>query len=106
MTTRHATSHVILFVFFVVAMITPATAQNVPRLIADNRTNYVVELSTWNGSTWNFVSRISPGSWQQFPNAANGSVWRAVFASNVREHRVAYAWSSDYGGYQDVWLIN
>lgn len=107
MTTRQAASQVILFVFLVVAMITPATAQNAPpRLIADNRTPYVVELSTWNGSTWNFVSRISPGSWQEFPNAANGSVWRAVFASNVREHRVSYAWSSDYRGYQDVWLIN
>ena len=61
---------------------------------------------SWNGSTWNFVSRIGPGSWKPFPNAANGSVWRAVFASNVREHKVSYAWSSDYGGYQDVWLIN
>jgi hypothetical protein len=106
MTPRQAASYVILFVVLVVAMTTPARAQNVPRLIADNRTPYVVELYSWNGATWNFVSRIAPSSWQQFPNAANGSVWRAVFASNVREHRVAYAWSSDYGGYQDVWLIN
>ncbi len=106
MTTRQTASYVILFVFFVVAVTTPARAQNVPRLIADNRTPYVVELSEWNGSTWNFVSRIEPGAWKPFPNAANGSVWRAVFASNVREHKVSYAWSSDYGGYQDVWLIN
>ena len=105
MTTRQASSYVILFVALVVAMTTPARAQNAPRLIADNRTAYVVELSEWNGSTWNFVSRIAPSSWQQFPNAGNGSVWRAVFASNVREHKVAYSWSADYGGYQDVWLI-
>jgi hypothetical protein len=106
MTTRHAASYAILFVVLVVAMTTPTRAQNVPRLIADNRTSYVVELYSWNGSTWNFVSRISPGTWQPFPNAANGSAWRAVFASNVREHKVSYEWSSDYGGYQDVWLIN
>ena len=105
MTRRQAVAYVILFVSLVVAMTTPARAQNVPRLIADNRTPSVVELYAWNGATWNFVSRIAPSSWQPFPNAANGSVWRAVFASNVREHRVSYAWASDYGGYQDVWLI-
>jgi|SRR6478736_4293718 hypothetical protein len=105
MTRRQAASCVILFVLLVVAMTTPLTAQNVPRLIADNRTPYVAELYVWNGATWNFVSRIAPGSWQPFPNAGNGSVWRAVFASNVRDHRVQYAWNSDYGGYQDVWLI-
>jgi P pilus assembly chaperone PapD len=105
MTTRQAASYVILFVLLVVAMTTPARAQNVPRLIADNRTPYVVELYTRNGATWNFVSRIAPSSWQQFPNASNGSVWRAVFASNVSEHTVKYAWASDYGGDQDVWLI-
>jgi len=105
MTARQATSYVILFVVLVVAMTTPARAQNVPRLIADNRTPYVVELYSWNGATWKFVSRIAPSSWQPFPNAANGSVWRAVFASNVLEHRVSYSWASDYGGYQDIWLI-
>jgi hypothetical protein len=101
---------VILFVFIVIAMIAPANAQRqrerVPRFIADNRTPYFVELSEWNGSTWNFVSRIEPDSWQSFPDADEGSVWRAVFRSNVRQHRVSYRWSSDYGGYQDVWLIN
>ena len=110
MSIRPTASWVILFVFIVFAMITPASGQRQrempPRLIADNRTPYLVELFEWNGSTWNFVSRIEPDSWQSFPHADNGSFWRAVFRSNVREHRVRYRWSSDYGGYQDVWLIN
>lgn len=97
-------------VIFVLAMViavltTPATAQNVPRLIADNRTPYVVDLYARNGATWNFVSRLAPHSWQQFPNAQQGSYWRAIFGTTVREHRVNYTWYPDYRGYQDVWLI-
>lgn len=104
MTGRRVASCVMVIVFVLAMMVTPR-AQNVPRFIADNRTPYVVDVYAWNGQTWNFVRRIAPNSWQQFPNAANGSLWRAVFGPNVREHRVAYAWSPQYGGYQDVWLI-
>lgn len=80
-------------------------AQPPPRLIADNRTSYYVDVLIWNGTGWNFVSRVSPGTWSQFPNAANGSLWRAVIGQVVRDHRVQYVYDSGYGGYQDVWWI-
>jgi hypothetical protein len=95
----------VLALALVFAAQTPATAQNVPRLIADNRTPYVVDLYAWNGAAWGFVSRLGPRTWQQFPNALQGSVWRAHFGSAVREHRVNYTWYPDYNGYQDIWLI-
>jgi hypothetical protein len=100
------TRAVFLVLAITIAVLTAtATAQNVPRLIADNRTPYVVDLYAWDGARWNFISRIAPHSWQQFPNAAPGSFWRAVFGPAVREHRVYYTWYPDYYGYQDVWLI-
>lgn len=102
---KRAATYLFVVALLAIALTAPATAQNVPRLIADNRTPYVVDLYAWNGVTWNFVSRLAPSSWQQFPNAANGSYWRAVFGPAVREHRVQYTWYPDYGGYQDVWLI-
>ena len=102
---RATASYVLVLLLLVVAVTAPARAQNVPRLIADNRTPYVVDVYAWNGATWNFVTRLAPTSWQPFPNAANGSYWRAVFGQAVREHRVQYQWYPDYGGYQSVWLI-
>ena len=84
----------------------PVNAQSrPPRLIADNRTPYFVDLYTWNGSAWNFVSRLSPSSWQPFPNAAAGSRWKAVIGQAVREHVVRYVNDPGYGGLQDVWRI-
>jgi hypothetical protein len=76
-----------------------------PRLIADNRTPYAVEVLAWNGNSWNFVRRVTPGTWTPFPNAPNGSLWRAVIGQIVRDHQVRYVYDSSYGGYQDVWWI-
>ena len=81
------------------------SAQPPPRLIADNRTPYLVDVWVWNGQNWGFVSRIAPGTWQAFPNAASGSMWRAVFGQAQREHRVNYVYDPSYGGYQSVWWI-
>jgi hypothetical protein len=95
------------FVLVVLLALQSMAAQNAPpRLVADNRTSYVVELYRWNGARWDFVRRIAPRTWQQFPNAPANSVWRATFGGAVREHRVAYTWNRDYNGYQDVWLIH
>ncbi len=46
-----------------------------------------------------------PASRQAFPNAANGSLWRARFGQAVRDHRVSYVFDPSYGGYQSVWWI-
>ena len=87
------------------AQIVHPMQQSVPRLIADNRTPYVVDVYAWNGTAWGFVSRLGPTSWITFPNAANGSYWRAVFGQAHRDHRVNYKYDPGYRGYQDVWLI-
>ena len=76
-----------------------------PRLIADNRTPYLVDVWVWNGQNWGFVSRLTPRTWQAFPNAASGSMWRAVFGQAQREQRVNDAYDPGYGGYQSVWWI-
>ena len=81
------------------------TADQPPRLIADNRTPYYVDVLAWNGSGWNFINRVAPGTWVPFPNAANGSLWRAVIGQVVRDHQVHYVYDAGYGGYQDVWWI-
>ena len=81
-------------------------AQPPPRLIADNRTPYVVDVLVWNGPNgWGFVSRLAPYTWQAFPNAAAGSVWRGVFGQAVRQHTVNYTYDQGYQGYQSVWWI-
>jgi hypothetical protein len=79
-------------------------AEQVPRLIADNKTSYYADVYSWNGQ-WSFVIRLNPFSWTQFPNANPGSAWRAVIGSTVRDHIVNYVWDAGYGGYQDVWWI-
>src|SRR5688572_23048237 len=97
-----------LTILLLVALLpTPTlTAQPSPRLIADNRTPYVVDVWVWNGPNgWGFVSRLAPGTWQAFPNATAGSVWRGVFGQAVRQHTVDYTYDQGYGGYQSVWWI-
>lgn len=96
-----------LAILLVVALLAPAglTAQPPPRLIADNRTPYVVEVWVWNGANWGFVSRLAPRTWQAFPNAAAGSLWRGLFGQAVRQHTVYYTYDQGYGGYQSVWWI-
>jgi hypothetical protein len=76
-----------------------------PRLIADNRTPYVVDLWVMDGNTWQFVTRVGPRNWQAFPHVASGSRWRAVFGEFVREHRVEYRFDPSYGGEQSIWWI-
>ena len=76
-----------------------------PRLIADNRTQYEANIYTWNGNTWNFVSRLKARSWQAFPNVAQGSQWRAVIGQTVREHRVNLVYDANSRTHQDVWWI-
>jgi hypothetical protein len=83
----------------------PAGAQQVPRLVADNRTDSYADIYAWNGSGWAFSTRLNPRSWTQFPNAPSGSAWRAVMGQTVRDHVVTYAWDTAYGGLQDTWLI-
>lgn len=94
-------------ILLIVTLLSSATlsAQQPPRLVVDNKTPYVVDVWAWNGQSWGFVSRLSPRSWQAFPNAAAGSVWRAVFGQAQRQHTVAYAYDKGYGGYQSVWWI-
>jgi hypothetical protein len=82
-----------------------ASAQPPPRLIADNKTPYLVDVLVWNGASWNFVMRLNPSHWAPFPNAQNGSVWRAVSGQFVREHTVRYVYDAGYGGFQSVWWI-
>ena len=94
-----------VLLLFTAVQTTALTAQPPPRLIADNRTPYVVDLWAWNGASWNFVSRLAPATWQAFPNAAPGSYWRAVFGQAVRDHQVYYVFDPGYGGYQDVWWV-
>ena len=80
-------------------------AQPPPRLIADNKTAYYVDVLTWNGKGWNFVVRLNPRAFTTFPGALNGSLWRAVIGQVVRDHTVRYVYDPGYRGYQDVWLI-
>ena len=89
------------------AGLSPSTlhAQKPPRLIADNRTGYLVDIHAFNGQTWNFVMRLNPRSWTAFPNAQSGSLWRATIGQVTRDHRVHYVWDPNYGGYQSVWWI-
>lgn len=82
-----------------------AQNQNPPRLIADNKTAYLVDIYVWTGSSWNFVTRLNARSWTQFPNAAQGSLWRAMIGQVARDHTVQYVWDPSYGGYQSVWWI-
>ncbi len=82
-----------------------ADGQPSPRLIADNKTNYAVDVLAWNGNGWNFVTRLNPHAWTAFPNALAGSLWRAVIGQVVRDHTVRYVYDAGYGGYQDVWWI-
>lgn len=84
---------------------TASAQQNPPRLVADNRTDYYADVYAWNGAGWNFIARLNPHSWQQYPNAAAGSAWRAVIGQAVRDHAVRYTYDPGYGGYQDVWWI-
>jgi hypothetical protein len=95
----------IVVLLFALGPTPPADAQQVPRLVADNRTDYYADIYVWNGSGWNYVTRLNPRHWTQFPNAANGSAWRAVFGQQVRDHVVNYAWDAGYGGWQSVWWI-
>ena len=95
----------VLLSVFVCGHVERLTAQNPPRLIADNRTAYVVDIYVWNGQGWNFVTRLNPRSWTAFPNAAQGSVWRAMIGQVARDHTVQYLWDAGYGGYQSVWWI-
>jgi hypothetical protein len=76
-----------------------------PRLIADNRTNYYVDILAWNGNGWNFIVRLNPRAWTEFPNAQNNSLWRAVIGQVTRDHQVRYVYDPSSGRYQDVWLI-
>ena len=84
---------------------TVVAQQQAPRLIADNRTQYYVDVLVWNGNGWNFVSRLNPLTWSAFPNAAPNSMWRAVIGQVVRDHRVVYVYDRNYNGLQDVWWI-
>jgi len=98
---------------FLLTVLTPAIAlvanevhaQPPPRLVADNKTRYYVDVLAWNGSGWNFNLRLNPGAWTAFPNAPNGSLWRAVIGQVVRDHTVRYVYDPGYRGYQDVWWI-
>ena len=99
---------VVLLMLTLVVAAGPAssiTAAPAPRLVADNRTSYSTDIYVWSGSAWNFVSRLAPHSFQAFPNAGKGSLWRAVIGQSVKEHRVNYVYDARYGGYQDVWWI-
>ena len=103
---RRALMRFVVILLLAGAGAAPLRAQNAPRLIADNRTAYAADIYAWNGSGWIFVSRVMPRTWQQFPNAAEGSKWRAVIGQTVRDHSVQYVWNAGYNGKQDVWLIN
>jgi hypothetical protein len=100
------TSIVLLAVMMLATVTSHAQNKKAPRLVADNRTAFVVEVYSWDGAKWNFVNRVAPHSWQQFPNVPQGSYWRAIFGKAIREHRVKYSYHADYAGYQDVWLIH
>jgi hypothetical protein len=82
-----------------------SSVQNPPRLIADNRTQYLVDIYAWNGTGWGFVSRLGAKSWIAFPNATQGSYWRATIGQAARDHQVRYIYEPSYGGYQSVWII-
>ena len=80
-------------------------AQAPPRLVADNRTQYVAEIYSWNGQAWVFHSRVNPRSWVGIPNAPAGSYWRAVVNKANRDHKVTYSYDAGYRGQQSVWII-
>ncbi|PYR58600.1 MAG: hypothetical protein DMF85_10215 [Acidobacteria bacterium] len=95
----------VVILFLCAGRATHVAAQAVPRLIADNRTPYYVDVYTWNGRGWIFANRVAPGTWTAFPNASDGSLWRGMFGQAIRDHRVEYIYDAGYGGYQDVWWI-
>ena len=102
---RRAVALLLLALVAAAAQGAPIAAAPAPRLVADNRTTYSTDVYVWSGSAWNFVSRLAPHSFQAFPNAGRGSLWRAVIGQSVKEHRVNYVYDARYGGYQDVWWI-
>jgi hypothetical protein len=105
MTRRFVLQCALIFILAAVQTVHTFVQSPPPRLIADNRTPYTVDVYAWNGAAWGFVTRLGPSSWTAFPNALNGSYWRAVFGQQHRDHRVQYRYEPSYGGYQDVFLI-
>ena len=102
---RRAVALLLLTLIVAAGREAPIKGAPAPRLVADNRSPYSTDVYVWSGSAWNFVSRLGPHSFQAFPNAGRGSLWRAVIGQAVKEHRVNYVYDARYGGYQDVWWI-
>lgn len=84
-----------------------AMAQQRPsRLHVTNNTGASVELFAAIRDTWQSRGRISPGASMPVYNVTNGQRFRAVWGSKSRVHTVTLTYDRNYGGWQDLLVLD
>ena len=84
-----------------------AAAQQRPtRLLVENNTTSVVTISARGPRGWEYRGRVNVRSSLPIYNVNNGDQFEAAWRGGRQERTVRLRHNREYGGLQDLWVVN